>query len=228
MSAVQSYHLASLGVFGFDALEPVVLAALITEDPLLLIGNSGTGKTFLLNSLSEALGLIAITTRASSPSTISSAFLPGRQARRREVPQDTRHRLGRAFGADRQDQPLQARAPEPLVLAGARAAHPGYCAPAAALSLGSDEPVLDRPERRRGGLRGLRGARPGARRSVHAFVRAANWGELTPEEHEVSTATGRRGPRSPMTQARCARRSTPGARASSPKSKPVPSRSCST
>jgi MoxR-like ATPase len=50
-------HLAALGVFGFDELEPIVLAALITEDPLLLVGNSGTGKTFLLNSLSEALGL---------------------------------------------------------------------------------------------------------------------------------------------------------------------------
>ena len=57
MSAVQSSHLASLGVFGFDAVEPIVLAALISEDPLLLIGNSGTGKTFLLNTLSEALGL---------------------------------------------------------------------------------------------------------------------------------------------------------------------------
>jgi MoxR-like ATPase len=35
----------------------VILAALVTEDPLLLIGRSGTGKTFLLNTLSEALGL---------------------------------------------------------------------------------------------------------------------------------------------------------------------------
>jgi MoxR-like ATPase len=50
-------HLASLGVYGFDGVEPVILAALVSEDPLLLIGRSGTGKTFLLNSLSEALGL---------------------------------------------------------------------------------------------------------------------------------------------------------------------------
>ena len=57
MSAAKLSHLAALGVFGFDAVEPVILAALITEDPLLLVGNSGTGKTFLLNSLSEALGL---------------------------------------------------------------------------------------------------------------------------------------------------------------------------
>ncbi|MBK7792705.1 MAG: AAA family ATPase [Betaproteobacteria bacterium] len=36
---------------------PVILAALVTEDPLLLIGPSGTGKTYLLNTLSETLGL---------------------------------------------------------------------------------------------------------------------------------------------------------------------------
>ena len=50
-------HLQSLGVYGYAAVEPVILAALVTGDPLLLIGRAGTGKTFLLNSLSEALGL---------------------------------------------------------------------------------------------------------------------------------------------------------------------------
>ena len=50
-------HLHSLGVYGYAAVEPVILAALVTGDPLLLIGRAGTGKTFLLNSLSEALGL---------------------------------------------------------------------------------------------------------------------------------------------------------------------------
>lgn len=49
--------LARLGAFGFDDQEPLILAALVTHDPLLLTGNSGTGKTFLLNSISEALGL---------------------------------------------------------------------------------------------------------------------------------------------------------------------------
>ena len=39
--------LPSLGVYGFCAVETVILAALVTEDPLLLIGKSGTGKTFL-------------------------------------------------------------------------------------------------------------------------------------------------------------------------------------
>lgn len=54
---MKSSHLRSLGVYGYDSVESVILAALITEDPLLLIGKAGTGKTFLLNSLSEALGL---------------------------------------------------------------------------------------------------------------------------------------------------------------------------
>jgi MoxR-like ATPase len=49
--------LRTLGVFGYDAVEDVILASLVTGDPLLLIGKAGTGKTFLLNSLSEALGL---------------------------------------------------------------------------------------------------------------------------------------------------------------------------
>lgn len=49
--------LRPLGIFSFDKVEFVLLASLVTEDPLLLIGASGTGKTFLLNSLSEALGL---------------------------------------------------------------------------------------------------------------------------------------------------------------------------
>lgn len=51
-------YLPELRVYGFDVVEPLILAALVTEDPLLLIGPSGTGKTYLLNSLSEALGLV--------------------------------------------------------------------------------------------------------------------------------------------------------------------------
>lgn len=50
-------HLSELGVFGFDKYEPVILAALVTEDPMMLIGQSGTGKTYLLNTLSEVLEL---------------------------------------------------------------------------------------------------------------------------------------------------------------------------
>jgi len=50
-------YLQALDVYGFDKYETVILASLVTGDPLLLIGEAGTGKTFLLNSLSEALGL---------------------------------------------------------------------------------------------------------------------------------------------------------------------------
>jgi MoxR-like ATPase len=50
-------RLAALGAYGFEAQEPVILAALTSGDPMLLIGRSGTGKTFLLNSVSEVLGL---------------------------------------------------------------------------------------------------------------------------------------------------------------------------
>ncbi|MFM7319945.1 MAG: AAA family ATPase [Armatimonadota bacterium] len=50
-------YLARLGAYGFDAFEPILLAALVTEDPLLLVGECGTGKTFLLNSISVALEL---------------------------------------------------------------------------------------------------------------------------------------------------------------------------
>lgn len=49
--------LRGLGVYGYEPVEPVILASLASEDPLLLVGKAGTGKTFLLNSLSEALGL---------------------------------------------------------------------------------------------------------------------------------------------------------------------------
>jgi MoxR-like ATPase len=48
---------AAIGAYGFAGVQTVLLSALVTEDPLLLVGRSGTGKTFLLNSISEALGL---------------------------------------------------------------------------------------------------------------------------------------------------------------------------
>ena len=57
MSTKKDGRLAAIGVYGFQKQEPVILAALVSGDPLLLIGRSGTGKTFLLNSISEALGL---------------------------------------------------------------------------------------------------------------------------------------------------------------------------
>ena len=46
-----------LGLLGWERLEPVLLAALTTRDPLLLIGRHGTAKSFLLERLAQALGL---------------------------------------------------------------------------------------------------------------------------------------------------------------------------
>lgn len=49
--------LAALGLFGWEEVEPAILAALVTEEPLLLIGPHGTGKSMLLERLAEAMGL---------------------------------------------------------------------------------------------------------------------------------------------------------------------------
>ncbi len=49
--------LRGLGIAGWDHLEPVILAALATEAPLLLIGPHGSAKTLVLNRLAAALGL---------------------------------------------------------------------------------------------------------------------------------------------------------------------------
>ena len=55
---MKNQYLKELGVYGYDPVEPIILASLASGDPLLLVGKAGTGKTFLLNSLSEALGLV--------------------------------------------------------------------------------------------------------------------------------------------------------------------------
>jgi MoxR-like ATPase len=49
--------LLSLNIFGLDHLDPVILAALADERPLLLIGKHGTAKSELLNRLATALKL---------------------------------------------------------------------------------------------------------------------------------------------------------------------------
>ncbi|NBX06406.1 MAG: MoxR family ATPase [Betaproteobacteria bacterium] len=46
-----------LGLIGLSAIEPPLLAALITGQPLLLIGPHGTAKTLLLTRIATALGL---------------------------------------------------------------------------------------------------------------------------------------------------------------------------
>lgn len=49
--------LRALGLAGWDHLESVVVAALATEAPLLLIGPHGTAKSYALGRIAEALGL---------------------------------------------------------------------------------------------------------------------------------------------------------------------------
>lgn len=48
---------ARLGLIGLDAIEPVVLASLANQSPLLLIGQHGSGKSLLLERIAMALGL---------------------------------------------------------------------------------------------------------------------------------------------------------------------------
>jgi MoxR-like ATPase len=48
--------LRSLGLIGFERIEPIILAALATEMPILLIGSHGTAKTPTLERLCLALG----------------------------------------------------------------------------------------------------------------------------------------------------------------------------
>ncbi len=48
---------ATLGIQGWSHLDPVLLAALVTESPLLLVGPHGTAKSLLVEKLASALGL---------------------------------------------------------------------------------------------------------------------------------------------------------------------------
>ena len=56
-SAAKNSLLNDIGLIGLSDIEPIILAALATEEPLLLIGPHGTGKSLLLTRIAEALGL---------------------------------------------------------------------------------------------------------------------------------------------------------------------------
>lgn len=53
----KSLFTEKLGLFGWNKLEPVILAALATEEPMLLVGKHGCAKSYILESLSKALNL---------------------------------------------------------------------------------------------------------------------------------------------------------------------------
>ena len=46
-----------LGLHGLEGIAPVLIAALATEEPLLLVGPHGTAKSLLLTRIAAALGL---------------------------------------------------------------------------------------------------------------------------------------------------------------------------
>ena len=49
--------LAGLGLYGLSRIAPVILGALVTAEPLLLIGPHGTAKTLMLTRIAATLGL---------------------------------------------------------------------------------------------------------------------------------------------------------------------------
>jgi MoxR-like ATPase len=57
MEKTKSLLTEPLGLFGWKTLEPVILAALATELPMLLVGKHGSAKSFLLERLAESLNL---------------------------------------------------------------------------------------------------------------------------------------------------------------------------
>jgi hypothetical protein len=131
--------LRHLGVYGYDHVEPVILASLVSEDPLLLIGKAGTGKTFLLNSLSEALGLEHRHYNASLIAFDDLVGFPwpeknGEQIRYIETP-----------ATDRRAEQVQARTPEQAFFTCARKEDTGLESRSASLSMGSNEPSRLRP-----------------------------------------------------------------------------------
>lgn len=46
-----------LGLYGWTKAEPVILAALLSEEPLLIVGPHGCAKSFVLERLAESLGM---------------------------------------------------------------------------------------------------------------------------------------------------------------------------
>lgn len=54
---MQSLITEPLGLYGWKKSEPVLLAALLSEDPLLLVGAHGCAKSFVLERLAESLAM---------------------------------------------------------------------------------------------------------------------------------------------------------------------------
>ena len=154
--------LERLGIVGMESIEPVILAALIQQDPLLLIGPHGTGKSYLLNRLAAALRLRAPALQRQPAQLRRPRRLSAPQRlRRTRLHPDAGFDLGRAVGVHRRDLALPPGSAEQAVLHNPRALRAGASAARPGLPLVGDEP----PGGRRRGLAlcRVRAARPGAR-----------------------------------------------------------------
>ena len=167
-----------LNLFGLDFLDPIVLAALADERPLLLIGPHGTAKSELLNRVAATLGLEHRHYNASLISFDDLLGYPVPDAERGTVkylrtPGDLWDARVRVPG---RDLALPAGDAEQALLGDPREARAGAGAAEAALPLGGDEPAAHRRQRSGGSLRGLAAARSRARRSLRLRGRAAGAG----------------------------------------------------
>ena len=177
-------YLPALGVYGFGEIEPVILAALVTEDPLLLIGASGTGKTYLLNSLSEALSLEH---RHYNASLISFDDLVGFPY---PDPEGTGVRFLETLATVWSAQPLlideisrsKPEQQKQAVFARPRAQGARHQPAAAAPPLGGDEPVFDGPGQRRESTLGLSRWIPRWRIASPRSVNVLDWEDLSDDE----------------------------------------------
>ena len=137
---------ASLGVVGWERLDPVLLAALATEAPLLLVGAHGTAKTLVAERVAAALGLEFRHYNASllNYDDLVGIPMPDESGERAPVRRHAGDGLGGRVRASRRDLPLPARPAEQAVPDRARAEGRRRAAAAAAAPVGGDEPAARR------------------------------------------------------------------------------------
>ena len=128
-----------LGLLGWEKLEPVLLAALATEEPLLLIGRHGTAKSFLLERSARALGLTYRFYNASLINYDDLVVSPCLTRRDRCVISPRRRRSGMPKWSSSMTQPHAPRAPEQALPDYPREARAGGGTREVALSVGGHE-----------------------------------------------------------------------------------------
>ncbi|MCZ7535037.1 MAG: AAA family ATPase [Acidimicrobiia bacterium] len=140
----------SLGIHGWSRVDPVLLAALAIEAPVLLVGPHGTAKTLIVERLAAALDLELRHYNASLVNYDDLVGIP--LPRRRRRPPFRRHRrcdLGRGVRLLRRADALPSRPAEQALPDRART-QGRRCAPRTPPApLGGDEPRRARRRRRR-------------------------------------------------------------------------------